>query len=245
MQTIKLKGLNNVRDIGGISINGKTLKYNLFIRGKSLYTATASDVKVLVSHGIRKIIDLRTDMEASRKPDVEIKGVSYCHIPIFNREVPGITSHKRNDAIDLTKIYAGMLKEEYLDNISKIIKEIINTDGCVYFHCSEGKDRTGIISMILLLLLGAKKEDILEDYLYTNVTNNYLSKKYYLFTLISTGSKDKASNIRSFYLAKEEYVEAAFEVISEKYNNIEDFAFIGLKLTKQELIDFRNKCLQN
>ena len=204
MQTIKLKGLNNVRDIGGISINGKTLKYNLFIRGKSLYTATASDVKVLVSHGIRKIIDLRTDMEASRKPDVEIKGVSYCHIPVFNREVPGITSHKRNDAIDLTKIYAGMLKEEYLD-----------------------------------------KEDILEDYLYTNVINNYLSKKYYLFTLISTGSKDKASNIRSFYLAKEEYIEAAFEVISEKYNNIEDFAFRGLKLTEQELIEFRDKCLQN
>lgn len=245
MQNIKLKGIKNVRDIGGIKINSKTLKNKLLIRGQSLYYASSEDIKTLVDkYKVKKVIDLRTDMEVSRKPDVEIKNIEYCHIPIFNREVPGITNHTSNQIIDFSNIYTGMFKEEYLKNISKIIKEIIYTNGCVYYHCSEGKDRTGIISMILLLILGAKKEDILQDYLYTNVVNSYKANKYYFLTLITTMNKNKASNIKSFYLAKEEYLNSALDVIEKKYNGIEDFALRGLKLTQEEIENFRNKCLE-
>ena len=66
------------RDLGGIkNKEGKTIKPNMIIRGKSLYKIKEKDVQMLKSYNLSKIIDLRTAVEIDEKPNVKIDNIKY------------------------------------------------------------------------------------------------------------------------------------------------------------------------
>ena len=197
---------------------------------------------------------MRTEKERAERKDLKIEDAQNLHMPIFNQSLPGITHEKQTDIdnayknydIDLEKLYKGSLRGEYLDKISEIIKLIIQLtlqDETVLFHCTAGKDRTGLISAILLLILGANKDTIVEEYLYTNKNSKWRIKRAYWFVRIFEHNKKKAENIENLFVAKLEYINQLFEVIEEDWNGLENFLKDGLKLSQKEIVDFRNKML--
>ena len=149
-----IDGVSNVRDIGGYDSylveNGK-IRQGLFFRGAQLDDITIDGIKELLNLGIRYEIDIRNseDMVSPFKDNTTYP-INYIGIEIRNE-----TSTERFFEFNY----------EY-----KTIFTIIESaeEHPVYLHCQAGADRTGLMSSILLALLGASYEDIAKDFLFTN-----------------------------------------------------------------------------
>lgn len=256
MNEIKLTGCKNVRDLGGIPVKDGIVKSGKFIRGACLDALTKNDILKLVNdYNLSTIIDLRTEREKLDRPDIEISNVKYMHMPIFNNRFPGITHETQEDfdrdfkeyKLDLAKMYGGMLKEEYLEKVANIVRTIVNlpdNEYAVFFHCTEGKDRTGLIAALILLILGADRQAIIENYLETNKINQKKAEKIYWKVRILGRNKEKAQNMRNIFLAKIEYINVAFDVIDKDWKDLDDFIENGLKITKEEIKNLKEKVIE-
>lgn len=186
---IKLQGAKNVRDLCDIPLsNGRKIKKGRIIRSSNLSSITDSDIEALLCYNIKKIVDFRTEAEIKEAPDKEIFGAEWLFNPILKALTIG-TTRKDNYKRELSEIFLDFtielgetapewLAELYVplvsDNFSLgYYKKFLDTlksnkSGAVLYHCSAGKDRVGVGTMLVLLILGAEFEAILEDYLITN-----------------------------------------------------------------------------
>lgn len=256
MNEIKLNGMVNARDLGGIKTQYGTIKKGKLLRSPALNKLTSKDINILKNnYNLKTIVDLRTDREVEEKQDVDIANIKYLHMPIFNERFAGITHEKQeefddaynNFDINLSKLYCGIMTEPYLDKVAGIIKTIINLNDDEYsvlFHCTAGKDRTGIISAILLLMLGADKQTIIDDYMYSNKVGKGRTFRTYWLVRILERNKRKAENIRQVFLAKLEYINQVFDVIENDWNGADNFFCNGLKISQEEILEFRRKILE-
>jgi len=115
--------------------------------------------------------------------------------------------------------------------------------GCILWHCTEGKDRCGLLSMLLLSMLGVDRENIMEDYLLTNEFNVERAEAIYQKALAQGMDENSADAIKQSFLAKEEYMAAAFKAIDDAYGGTEAYIREGLGITDPEVLDFREKIL--
>ncbi len=155
------------------------------------------------SYRLEKMIDLRSDEEISGsesmalftgtsapEPDPEIEGVRYLHLPVLDMDyfMKGLEKIPLLD--DMVQMLAmtidsGLIGDDlyfnFLDNepgkssFRTLFKEILSLeDGrSVLFHCTQGKDRTGVAAMLILTALGVSEEVITQDYLLTNKYNKH------------------------------------------------------------------------
>ena len=252
INNIKLSGIKNLRDLGKTPVNQGKIKNHKILRGACLENLTYNDMRILVDdYKLATVIDLRTYREIEERPDVKIEGIKYIHMPIFEKRAPGITHESIDDGqnqrrVDLTKMYEEMLEGEYLQRISEIIKTIINLKNeeySVLIHCTEGKDRTGIVIALILMILGADKETIINDYLYTNKVNKKKANNHYLKARLFKLDKTRAENVKNILLARPEYIKSVFDVIEQDWSGIDNFIKYGLKLNDYEIEDFKDKVL--
>ena len=254
MENIKLKGSKNIRELGNIKSANGTLKKGAFLRGSHLQRLTDKDIKILTEqYNVTAILDLRSSREVMERPDVSIPDTIYRHYPIFGGAVKGITHERATENAEqssnqnnMCKLYEEMVSEKYAENLKKIFTFILNRkakDGALLFHCSEGKDRTGIVTMILLWLLDVPKETIMQDYLYTNTVNEKKAKKSYFFISLFQGDNLHAEHVRDAYLAKEEYLTAAIKKIENDWGNAENFVHKALGIDTEVIVNFRKEFL--
>lgn len=251
-----LQGVPNCRDMGGlVTESGKSIRPNMLIRSAHLVNATPQDTDELTrEHRLSMVIDLRTDFGITREPDVRIPGVTYVHAPIFDDSVLGITHDNDKDADlqgyksalnvpPMEDLYRMMvLQEDCRENLGHIMRTIMEHDyetGSVLWHCSEGKDRCGLVSALVLAALRVNAHTIMEDYLLTNLVNKAKAQKYYEEVLAETGSEVIASTIEQAFLAKESYLVAAFGAILESYGPIETYMEQGLGVSLNTIESFR------
>ena len=236
------------KDLGGIiTKDGKMIKKGFMIKSSYLKKNKQKQTQA------KKIIDMRIDDEKNTKPEVVFDGVKYLHMPVFNDSMAGVTHENEGDKVDQIKrvpemidIYRYMVGDEYCySNLSKILKEIIDSDVYpVEYHCSEGKDRTGIVTMLLLSILGVDESIIKENYLYVNKKNAFKSNVYYLAILLGKRDKALAKKIKSFTIAKTEYIEAAIDEIKSKYTSMDEYVSNQLKISNEEINEFKNRVLE-
>lgn len=110
-------------------------------------------------------------------------------------------------------------------------------------HCTAGKDRTGVGAALILMALGVSKNDIMEDYLLTNVTMRGLNEQI-MARIAGHVSEEERQNIEGMLGIKEEYLEAAFTSITEKYGNEESYLVQEFGLTADKLSTLREMCLE-
>ena len=188
---------------------------------------------------------------------MEIVGVNKLLMPIFAEGKVGISHEDRekNDKIALlskmppmSQMYYEMLHDsDCLDNISKIIRFIVTAKEeqfAIYYHCSEGKDRTGIISAIILSMLGVSKKEIIKEYLFTNRVARRKANIYYLVAKYVRFDVNLAKKLHGMFSARKEYIEVYFNMIKEEYDdNYMNFFIKGLKLTEEEISSFKKKMI--
>lgn len=176
---IPMEGLVNFRDLGGYASNdGRCLKWGALFRGDSLQRASDRDLEKIRELEIGVVFDFRRDEEVKKGPDRFPEGhpIQYHHLPITHGEFNFMTALEK-----LKKGSADWIREEtiirgYIDNTvnyattwGDVIRQIV-AEGCppVFFHCTAGKDRTGICAALILSALGIPREIIMADYLLSN-----------------------------------------------------------------------------
>lgn len=134
----------------------------------------------------------------------------------------------------------GRLVRECTDSFRQIILSIMQhdyTSGAMLWHCTEGKDRCGLTTALILEILGVDRKTIMEDYLKTNLVNMPKAIRIH-DRLVRTQGKEMAEAAYQAYIADERYLQAAWDAMGEDY--------IGSKLgIKQEEIErFRATVLE-
>lgn len=163
-----MDGAFNVRDLGGYpTANGGRTQHRRFLRADGLGRLSAWDAKMLYSYGVRAVLDLRDESEAQQFPNVSLgKDVVYANIPLLGLNAADVEQMEKmfsEGDFNLQYVYECIL--ENYEGIRSCFKFIADApQGCVLFHCAVGKDRTGILAMLLLSLAGVDKWDIMADY---------------------------------------------------------------------------------
>lgn len=156
----------NVRDFGGIVIDGGTVPEGLAIRADDLSVVTAEYARALVAEGLTTIIDLRSQEEVNftgRGP-LSAEPVAYHHLPLMVSLGSAMNEHRAfAKPSEYGLDYAAMF-ERAAPALVTALSIIAVAPGMVAFHCTAGKDRTGVLAASLLLCLGATDAVIVADY---------------------------------------------------------------------------------
>jgi protein-tyrosine phosphatase len=243
---LNLEGASNFRDLGGYETqDGMKLKYGLIYRSDSLSYLTDSDIKKIQKIGIKTVCDFRSDVEAEENPSpfTALSSPTLRHLPIktlgkqdlkdlSTRE--GVTSQELADELqEHYVLYVNQHKEKYRD----FINTVAHGDIPLVFHCFAGKDRTGYGSLLLLSLMGVRKEAIIEDYLLTN--------DFYKGPVISEDWRDSRSEIlKPLFEARVDYINAAFNEIYSRHKKVEDFILNELYVSSKTIDTMKSKILE-
>jgi protein-tyrosine phosphatase len=257
---IALEGQDNLRDLGGYqTTDGRTVKWGLIYRAGQLSTLSDADVVRLGELKIRTVIDFRGQSEVeTRGKDRLPEGVRSISLPISagsppktgkETSAPAASSVKGNDImLDITRSI--MLYQT--DVYSALIRELAEPQNRpLLFHCTAGKDRTGVGSAIVLTLLGVPWETVREDYLLSNVyrkrenerdlnnIRNDIAKKQG----IPPEQVDMSSYEPMFYV-KPEYIDSAYQAVINKYGSMESYLRNGLGISDEIINRLRKELLE-
>ncbi|HUO48781.1 MAG TPA: tyrosine-protein phosphatase [Acidimicrobiales bacterium] len=161
---IALQGAVNIRDLGGYpAAGGARTRWRTLFRADGLGELTDGDLEVVRALGIRTVVDLRSGEELERgRFDVDAHPVTFHHFP-FIEQLPDADEFERRP---------GLLGSQYLEMVAgagpqiRGALEALAEPGALpaVFHCTAGKDRTGVLSAIVLSLLGVDEETVVADY---------------------------------------------------------------------------------
>ena len=247
---LKFKNIRNIRDFRGlVTEDGKVLKSGRIIRSGHLGSASEKEIEKLKSeYELKKVIDLRTDLEKSEKPDPQTSGLQIISNPVFSASVLGITHENINDKEAVLKVLPEMAdlyrtmvtNEDCVKSIRDIVQMIVNNrDGAILWHCTEGKDRCGVISAIILSILGIDRKTILDDYMLTNKIAMKKGTRYYWLVVLGYHSVTKAKRVKSMYVASLEYIESALNAIDELFGSMADYIKNQLGITDEMKQSFK------
>ena len=167
---VAMPGAYNIRDLGGYKTPSGHTKWRRILRADGLHRMPATSVAQLHELGVRTVIDLRRDheLEAGPNPFRDHAQVRYVNISLF--DILALETAKATGADGgnvLLNLYCQAVAEKQPE-IRAVLTTIAEAvPGIVLFHCTAGKDRTGIIAALLLALAGVGEEDIVEDYALT------------------------------------------------------------------------------
>ena len=166
---VALEGCLNFRDLGGYATaDGRTVCWQQVYRSDALHHLTTADVtKIRDDLGLQAVIDLRSTAEVTATDLGLLAGepISRHHIPLYDGE--RVTAEEERAAAAGAESLADryyLLAEFAKAPVARILRSIADASGPVVYHCAAGKDRTGIVSAILLGLLGVRDEIIVADY---------------------------------------------------------------------------------
>jgi protein-tyrosine phosphatase len=160
-RVLRWEALLNARDLGGLPAAGAAVARGAIVRSDALHRLNDAGRAALVAHGVRTVIDMRTAEEAAEKPSRfdGASGVGVAHIPQQTREMWQAMQGLDRVAFDTTAL------ELARSRFAKITDAIARAPaGGVLIHCAAGKDRTGLMTMLLLDLVGTPRDVIAADY---------------------------------------------------------------------------------
>jgi protein tyrosine/serine phosphatase len=153
----------NARDLGGVRIRTGPLSRGVLVRSDSLSALSDDGWAALHDHGVRTVVDLRSDNEAEREPVRPAHGVAYRRIPIID-VLPAADPDRPQTMPEWGQAYALML-DRFREGFAAAVSAIADAQpGGVAVHCRVGRDRTGLVIALLLSLAGASREEIHDDY---------------------------------------------------------------------------------
>ncbi|MBR6041417.1 MAG: tyrosine-protein phosphatase [Paludibacteraceae bacterium] len=222
---LPIESAYNFRDLGGYqSQNGKHVKWRTFLRSGDFAHLSAKDALYLESFPIKSVVDFRSTSEVERQKDALIKGAEYYLLPVDSGNLVPQFMELMNDNITPIEV-------RYARGVELMItmyKDIINHLHLIYrrffdllqhsqvpvlFHCTAGKDRTGIASALILTALGVDKTTIISDYL---LTNDCLTGKY-------DNLRQYGRFVEFFETVRVEYLEAAFSEIDKNFGGMDSY----------------------
>ncbi len=263
MPQIVFEGIQNVRDLGGLPLaEGRQVKAGLLLRTGKLSDMTEKDREELCGrYHVTEIVDLRTRVECGQHPDQELAGAVYRWNPIFPEEAMGITREEaaEQDPLERKLIFLRSLKGRAKENLQKYYPMMVQNPYCIkqlkaffelvcghgegafLWHCTMGKDRTGVTAALLLHALGASRETILADYLATNEALGKMHEEQRRVIEKYTGDAFLAEQAAIVDSVDESFLQAALTVLEQEYGGIDRFLEEQLGIGKKERLLLRER----
>lgn len=241
--------ITNLRSLGGYKISeDQQVREGLLYRSSQLFKLNSTQQDYLKNKlKIQKIYDMRGESERDKFPDTVWNGCDY--------EVLDILKEAMTNNASLENMIKGVgdADERMLDTYTELalsssaqkyyhefIKDLISFNKPIIFHCFAGKDRTGIGAVIILKILGVSDDDIMHDYLLTNIERREANQEI-LLDIKDKVTPNQLEEVKVALLVKDIYLLHYYGVINKKFGNFNKYLRNGLKLTTKDLLDFRKK----
>lgn len=263
--SIPLHSIQNARELGGyITADGRRITNGLLLRTASLNGISDGDIRLLTKdYRVQHIIDFRMAMEMMGAEDPRLDGSQYHHLDVIDlsslpvQEMPEVDIKTLNliQVIEMSEqvgmleenMYIGFLasetgKKAYADFFRILLAA--DPERAVLWHCTGGKDRTGLAAMLILSALGVDEETVVKDYLLTNEynaqriagTKQHLKAQGYDDALIK-----KATLV--FDAVDERFMRNALAWIKKEYGSAPGYIRDGLNISDEEINSLKEKYL--
>lgn len=158
-------GFHNARDLGGLPTrSGRRTRPGVFYRSAMLRLVTPDGWQQAHYAGVRTIVDLRNDDEAEGEPTDAI-GLTRIRVPLDGVEDTGLWRWLREEELDGTPLYHRPFLARRSDRVAAVMTTLARAaPGGVVFHCAAGRDRTGLVTLLLLALADVEPEAVADDY---------------------------------------------------------------------------------
>lgn len=229
---VHVPGVINIRDIG--LLPPSPIPAGLIFRSGAIHNAGSASIATL---GVKLILDLRSEREAQRDPTPVIDGVINLHIPSIKPPSPiNMADFTDNGGI---KAYTAMYLEIltlYVPAFSAALKHLANEKTAILFHCTAGKDRTGVLAALLLSLAGAPRDVIGYDYALTRVgiepSRELLLQ---MLKLWNSSWTSETPGMHEFTQVKGAFILGFLDAVEENYGGVERYATDVLGVSAEEV----------
>lgn len=248
----------NIRDLGETpTTSGEKIKTQRLIRSSALDRLTTVDLDYLRKLNVKTIIDLRSPQECQAFPDQISSDMYYYQLPVFPTDQAQIDSRiielrEKYDQNPLAGFYnmvntyrslvqQPFSKKAFHDFLTLVVTRL--PAGGVLYHCTSGKDRTGMATVYLLKLLGVDFTAIRQDYLISNQQTATERKRIVNVLKQQNANWILQATTRSLRSVKEEYLNAAIFEIFQESGNLHDYLQQELQITPQLVQQLRSLVL--
>ena len=259
-QLIGVTSAHNARQLGGYPIGDKQIKNNVLLRSAKLSELTAEDSTLLCDkYKVQCIYDFRGKKESLSAPDVIPRDARYLSLALpfagdengfdvkFESEeqmIGMLLQHAEHPSVQTmcTSMYDLIFfeessKEVYRQFFADLVK-LNPQDGAVLWHCTQGKDRAGCASAMLLSTLGAERSLIMADFI--------LSKDYYspIVAHIKTETEAQKMVINTLISANPDVFEATLNKVDAKYGSLRNYLTECIGVTPEMMNILRERYLE-
>lgn len=242
-KNLGLEGSPNFRELGGLkSKSGDVIKEGLLYRSGSFSNLNEKDQTILKSTGINTVIDFRSDFEIEKEPDFYPEGmaVTWINAPIGSLDQKGMMQFMQvltkpdvtPEDIDNLMIQANEGFVNSIADFKPFFDQVQKSESVVLFHCSAGKDRTGLASSLLLHALGFDWETIMQDFL----TSNDAVDKMDISKMKMYGIPEQSA--AQLMGVKASYLESSWKSIESKFGSVDNLLveIFGIGEKEKELL---------
>lgn len=268
-RSIKFENIENARDLGGLVMqDGRSVIPGRLVRSANLSKASDGDVAVLKERfRLSNVFDFRFDAEAGREPDRSIVGVVNTRLSTLPQAFIDGFSAGRADSVqvkssDFSEALAKYAFEPRAQELARqlypaivmdttsqrrygeFLRGVLNAEGGVLWHCSQGKDRAGWGAAFVLAALGADRQTIVDDFNLSNVSYapvvDALSKRIQDIG----GGEAELAFIRSMLGVSVENFEKTLDLIDARYGSLSAYLENALGFSAEEQEALREKFLR-
>ena len=254
--------VTNFRELGGLTTEfGRRVRAGVLYRSGALHKLSAAEQQRLLGLGVTRVLDLRSADEAAQEPDLLPDGIAYARMGALQ-----MLDDPSDDPIDLLDWdaflvkalsgEAGLSKLESFqhgvypsmasrpDAFRALVQMLLDRPGApVLFHCTAGKDRTGLAAAILERLLGVPYPTILADYLESDRILAPLNRTTIELLRTKTSNERVIALVQYMLGVTREQLELAFAQLDVTFGGWDGFVRDGLGLTVDDVTALQNALL--
>jgi len=243
---VKLQGAINFRDLGGYKTqDGHTVKWSRIYRSAAINHLTDADMMVFRKRQIKTVVDFRGTEESAIAEDRLLPNTDYILCPAGSENtlnwMKSLRTVKSGDSLMQT-FYAqtDAFSNRYRPFFQKLLQ--LPDSSALLFHCTAGKDRTGIGAALFLYALGVPFNTIMQDY---EATNYYRAQENEKMTAGMAQQMHISEQVaKDMMSAKSNYLQATFDAITKKYGSVDNFMAKELGMDAANIQKLRDKYLQ-
>jgi len=248
---IPLQGGRNFRDMGGIeTMDGRSIRTGLLYRAGVLNHLTAEDYRTIESFDIRTIVDFRDAEERLNEPTDWQAGtpevLAWDYALDFGtdgglEDMLAMMSDSHGAEMMMASLYRTMV-EQQKPHFQSLFQTLLQPTGSVLFHCTAGKDRTGIAAALIQTALGVERETLILDYTLSETILNLPEQQQSMAAMTAHDDSNYAmlamlpeEAVAALMGTRRVYLEAAFDEMTQRYGSVEAYISDGLGVSEQDL----------
>lgn len=235
---LNLEGAFNFRDIGGYATtDGKKVVTGKIFRSADISRLTDKDMEVLATYHLNTVIDFRGTQEAAKAPDRQLPGTNYTLCPAGSDNLPDVKqmAEQMKESDFLITMYGDPSVKYYSERYKPLFDKLLNLpekEAGLLYHCTAGRDRTGMATALVLYTLDVPMEIIVADFVASNTYLQSMNKDLYKpmagMTGLTAGEIEKKMELRP------ELLRVFFQTLTDRYGSVENFLAQELGVGEKE-----------